>query len=254
MKPFVLLSLLATVMVLQLGGQEKIELRKDVEVYALAPGIWRHVTYMEIEEWGMVPANGLIVVDGVHAAMIDTPWKPSQTGVLLDWVEKELKAQVEIVIVGHSHHDCLGGLPEVHCRGIASIGLDKTRELALAAGNMPPLQTFSGERRIQVGKRALELSHPGAGHTVDNIVTWIGDEKVLFGGCLVKSAASTTLGYLKEADLAAWPATLANVKARYREARLIVPGHGDPGGWELLDNTLKLLREADKKNPPADPR
>jgi len=24
---------------------------------------------------------------------------------------------------------------------------------------------------------------------------------------------------------------------------LIVPGHGDPGGWELVDNTLKLLKE-----------
>jgi metallo-beta-lactamase class B len=95
-----------------------------------------------------------------------------------------------------------------------------------------------------VGGRELELYYPGPGHAVDNIVTWIGDEKVLFGGCLVKSAGANSLGNTDEADLAAWPATLANVKKRFHEARLIVPGHGDPGGWELVENTLKLLAES----------
>jgi len=226
---------------LSLGAQEKIELREDVEVYALAPGIWRHVTYFKMEEWGMVPANGLIVKDEDKAVMVDTPWTPEQTAVLLDWIEKELEAKVEAVVVGHSHADCLGGLPEIHKRGIGSIGLEKTRELALKAGDEPPTETFTGTFKLKVGRRELEMFHPGAGHTADNIVTWIADEKVLFGGCLVKSADSRTLGYLAEADLAAWPATLAKVKARYPEARLIVPGHGDPGGWELIENTLKLI-------------
>ncbi|MBE0665559.1 MAG: hypothetical protein IH584_07010 [Candidatus Aminicenantes bacterium] len=87
----------------------------------------------------------------------------------------------------------------------------------------------------------LELFYPGAGHTVDNIVTWIADEQVLCGGYLVKSATARTRGYKKEADLTAWPATLANLKSRYPGARLIVPGQGDPGGWELVENTLKLI-------------
>jgi hypothetical protein len=30
------------------------------------------------------------------------------------------------------------------------------------------------------------------------------------------------------------------------EARLIVPGHGDPGGWELVENTLKLIERNSK--------
>jgi metallo-beta-lactamase class B len=241
-----LIGLLVVVMGMSPGAQEKIELRKDVEIFPLAPGIWRHVTYMAMEEWGMVPANGLIVVDGEHAVMIDTPWTPGQTAILLDWVEKDLKAKVEAVVVGHHHVDCLGGLSEAHRRGIASISLNRARELALAEGIEAPKETFTTTRQIMVGKRELELFYPGAGHTVDNIVTWIADEKVLFGGCLVKSGDARALGYIKEADLAAWPATLAKVKARYPEARLIVPGHGDPGGWELLDNTLRLTRENSK--------
>lgn len=188
--------MLLVILVLPLCAQEKIELGKDVEVYPLARGIWRHVTYKEMAGWGNVPANGLIVVDGGHAVMIDTPWTPEQTAVLLDWVEKKLNAKVESVVVGHSYADCLGGLSEIHKRGITSIGSEKTRELALAAG--------------------------------------------------VKAGDAKTLGNIAEADLIAWPASLAKVKNRYPSARLLVPGHGDPGGWELVENTLKLLEENSK--------
>ena len=82
----------------------------------------------------------------------------------------------------------------------------------------------------------------GPGHTADNIVTWIPDERVLFGGCLVRSASARTLGYTKEADLERWPSTLESLMAEFGTARLIVPGHGSPGGLELLEHTLELLR------------
>lgn len=242
--------MLLVILVLPLCAQEKIELGKDVEVYPLARGIWRHVTYKEMAGWGNVPANGLIVVDGRHAVMIDTPWTPEQTAVLLDWVEKKLNAKVEAVVVGHSHADCLGGLSEIHKRGITSIGSEKTRELALAAGVKAPKETFTKTRKLKVGERELELFYPGPGHTVDNIVTWIANEKVLFGGCLVKAGDAKTLGNIAEADLIAWPASLAKVKNRYPSARLLVPGHGDPGGWELVENTLKLLEENSKSQAP----
>lgn len=243
MRRHVLNCLLMVMMVLSLGAQEKIEIRKDVEVYPLTPGIWRHVTYEEMERGSFAPANGLIIRDNGHAVMIDTPWTPEQTAVLLDWVEKSLKAKVEAVVLCHSHQDCLGGLPEIHRRGIASIGMEKTRALALARGVEAPRKTFSGERRIKAGGRELELFYPGHGHTTDNIVVWIADERVLFGGCLVRSGDARTLGYTAEADLASWPATLNSIKTRYPEARCSVPGHGDPGGWELVDNTLKLIAE-----------
>jgi metallo-beta-lactamase class B len=233
-------------MVLPIGAQEKIEIRKDVEVYPLTPGIWRHVTYKEMEKGSFAPANGLIIRDNWHAVMIDTPWTPEQTAVLLDWMEKSLEAKVEAVVVCHSHQDCLGGLPEIHRRGIASIGLEKTRALALARGVEAPRETFSGEQRIKAGERELELFYLGAGHTIDNIVVWIADERVLFGGCLVRAGDSRTLGYTAEADLASWPATLNTIRTRYPTARWVVPGHGDPGGWELVDNTLKLIAERSK--------
>jgi len=241
-----LLGLLAVIMVLPLAGQGKIEVGRDVEVVPLTATIWRHVTYSVLEDKTRFPANGLIVVYMDRAVLIDTPWTPEQTAVLLDWVAKVLKARVTDVVVSHAHADRLGGLPEVHRRGIRSIGLDKTRELALAAGIEAPAKVFSDLARIKAGRRPLELFYPGPGHTVDNIVAWIADEGVLFGGCLVKAADAGTLGNIAEADLSAWPASLANLRSSYPQARIIVPGHGEPGGRELIDRTLKLLKDAAK--------
>jgi hypothetical protein len=45
-----------------------------------------------------------------------------------------------------------------------------------------------------------------------------------------------------DADLAAWPTTIERLRARYSRARLVVPGHGEPGTLALLDHTLGLAR------------
>jgi hypothetical protein len=37
-------------------------------------------------------------------------------------------------------------------------------------------------------------------------------------------------------------AAVAKVKARYPDARVVVPSHGVPGGAELLDHTIALAR------------
>ena len=115
-----------------------------------------------MEGFGRVAANGLIIVYLDRAVMIDTPWTPEQTSVLLDWVDNQLKARVTEVVVSHSHVDCLGGLPEVHRRGIRSIGLDKTRELALAAGAEPPEQSFQqpGPHQGRAAPAGTLLSRP----------------------------------------------------------------------------------------------
>jgi metallo-beta-lactamase class B len=62
-----------------------------------------------------------------------------------------------------------------------------------------------------------------------------------YGGCLVKSMAAADLGFTGDADLAAWPAAIRKVQARYRDPT-IVPGHGpvDLSG-QAYQHTLDLL-------------
>ena len=60
------------------------QLRDDVFVRELAKGIWLDTTYYNMPDLGRYPANGLIVIDGTDAVMINLPWTESQTALLFD--------------------------------------------------------------------------------------------------------------------------------------------------------------------------
>jgi hypothetical protein len=65
---------------------------------------------------------------------------------------------------------------------------------------------------------------------------------LLFGGCAVRPAGTSSLGNVADADLESWPRAIERVKTRYGGATIVVvPGHGPPAGPELLDHTLSLL-------------
>jgi metallo-beta-lactamase class B len=63
----------------------------------------------------------------------------------------------------------------------------------------------------------------------------------LFGGCLIKTLKASK-GYLDDANVQAWSATVEAVKQAYPNAQVVVPGHGDYGNNKLLDYTIKLFR------------
>ena len=52
---------------------------------------------------------------------------------------------------------------------------------------------FEDSKRVRAGTYSIEAFYPGPGHSPDNIVVWIPEARVLFGGCLVKSAGAKGL-------------------------------------------------------------
>jgi metallo-beta-lactamase class B len=217
-------------------------LSEDLMVEQIGTNIWRHVSYRELERFGRSAANGLIVVSEGTAALIDTPWTDALTAELFEWVSRSLGARVKTVVVTHSHPDCLGGLEAAHEREAISYSSASTASFARRDGKAAPENTFTESMTVVVGSRELQLHFAGPGHTSDNIVVWIPDDSILFGGCLVRSGSSTHLGYTDEADLVNWSRTIDSLRKRYEALRLVVPGHGTPGGAELLDRTLELLK------------
>jgi metallo-beta-lactamase class B len=215
------------------------ELDEDLRIYPVVPGVWRHVSFKVMPEYGRVPANGLIVVGTDSGALIDTPWTDDQTGMLFDWAKRELGTTIGHVVATHSHDDCMGGLAEAHRRGATSYAFELTAEFAERDRNPVPRKTFTEKLRISLGSVDLELRYFGGGHTRDNIVVWIPQRKMLFGGCLVKRKGGSA-GYTAEADLTAWPDTIRDVLATFPEATVVVPGHGPPGTVEYLQYTLIL--------------
>ena len=236
-------SLVFCLAVATLRGEQdrrEVELAEDVRVRALTDHVWLHTSYCVKPEYGRIPANGLVVVDGGEAALIDLPWTDEQAQVLFKWVRDDLESEVRTVVPTHAHEDCAGGLAEAHRRGALSIALDETIRIMEETGQEAPRKAFTKETSFRCGNVAVELSFPGAGHTRDNIVAWLPGEGVLFGGCLVKASDARNLGNTADGDLAAYPDTVRRLKEAFADAETVVPGHGLPGGPKLIVHTLSL--------------
>lgn len=91
------------------------------------------------------------------------------------------------------------------------------------------------------GSERVLLRHFGEGHTVDNVVGYFTKEDVLFGGCLVKEIDASK-GYLGDANVDEWSATVERVKQAYPRVKIVVPGHGQCGDRRLLDYTIGLFK------------
>lgn len=211
-----------------------------LEVVPLTAHTYLHVSYLETDSWGRVACNGLVVVNEGEALVLDTPVDEAASEYLLNWIRDTLRAEVKAVVATHFHNDCLGGLGAFHRQGIASYALEATRTLARAQGYVVPQQGFGDSLVVSAGRMDLKLFYPGAGHTRDNIVAYFPEDRVLFGGCLVK-ALGAGKGNLADADTLAWPATVQKVIHTFPDILRVVPGHGEPGGPEVLTFTRDLF-------------
>jgi metallo-beta-lactamase class B len=142
----------------------------------------------------------------------------------------------------------MGGLAEAHRRGATSYASDRTIEIARQKGLPVPQIPCRSQTLVRCETTVALVTYFGPGHTTDNVVVWMPIQKVLFGGCLIKSLDSASLGNTQDGDRAAYPATLRQVQAAYSQARIVVPGHGDWGGPELIGHTLKLCTEKAPKS------
>lgn len=220
------------------ASDQDVELSPDLYLRRLAPNVWVHTTHSAPAD-GSVPANGLLVLRERDSVLVDTGWTPAQARQLVAWARDVARRPVRTAIVTHAHPDRIGGMSALAELGIPVLALDLTAERAKGQG-AAPTETFRGAANVD----GLEVFFPGPGHTPDNVVVWIPKARVLFAGCLVKAASATDLGNLADSDPGAWPASLKAAAGRFPNAQVVVPGHGKPGGPELIAHTLELLGAA----------
>lgn len=213
-----------------------VQVTADLAVQELAPGVWRHISWARLSSGARFPSNGLLVRRGDHVLLVDSAWGEAPTAALLDWVATHLKLPVTQAVATHAHDDRVGGAAVLAARGIPFFASPLTRERAGVASirALPGLER-AGDAFIFEG---IEVFYPGPGHSADNVVVWVPDARILFGGCAVKSAASHDLGNVAEANIAEWPASLRRLEARYPSPQAVVPGHGERGD---IARTLELL-------------
>lgn len=224
----------------------------ELTINGIGPGIFLHRSFSHVSGWGVVSANGLVVTHEKHAFIIDTPWSEVDTQRLVDWIESKGYDLLGSVST-HSHEDRTAGIAWLNEQGTPTHATAMTNELLQQAQRETASHSLTGDGdRLADG--LLEVFYPGGGHTIDNAVVWLPQSQILFGGCLVRSAASKNLGYTGEAQIEQWAATVAKVVARYPAVQTVVPGHGAVGDASLLTHTIQLAEAAvnqlsDQKSP-----
>lgn len=208
----------------------------------ITPSVFKHKSYLQTDSFGKVGCNGMIYISNNEALVFDTPTNDTVSKELIKWIEKEKKARLSGVVVNHFHDDCLGGLHAFHQQDIPSYANNLTITLAKKDSVTVPLHGFDNRLELSLGNNNVITQFFGEGHTKDNTVSYIENEKVLFGGCLIKSLTAGK-GYLGNANVAAWSATVQKVKTTFPEIKKVIPGHGKVGDTALLDYTIKMFQE-----------
>jgi len=222
---------------------------ETLEIEKLTEKVFIHKSFYSSEQWGKVPCNGLIFINGNEVAVFDTPVDDTTSSELLNWIEDKKDAKVKAIIVNHFHSDCLGGLNVFHNKNIESYSSKLTIELAKGDSiNNPviPKKGFEDELILSIGNEKIFNKYFGEGHTKDNIVSFIPSEKILFGGCLIK-ATGAGKGNLEDANVNEWSQTVIQVKNYFPDIKFVVPGHGNYGDTSLLDYTINLFKEDNQK-------
>ena len=85
-----------------------------------------------------------------------------------------------------------------------------------------PTTTFSDRMTVYLGRRRVDILHPGRAHTAGDAVVWVPDEEVMFTGDIVEYRSAC---YCGDGHFADWPVTLDAIASF--APRAIAPGRGD---------------------------
>lgn len=186
-------------------------------------------------------AHGLIKITAKHIVLIDTPWDTTQFQPLLDSIQLKFNKPVAMVISTHWHEDRTAGLSFYANKGISTYSSKATYNLCIENKQPTAQNTFVNDTVFKIDNTTFETFYPGAGHTSDNIVVYFPVEKILIGGCFVKSVEADDLGNLSDANIGMWPFAIRTLIKKYPNVNWVIPGHQKiVKGTKALKHTRKL--------------
>ena len=190
-----------------------------------------------------VPANGLYLVTRDGIALFDTPWDTTQFQPLLDSLRAKHGLPVKFCIATHWHNDKTAGLEYYSSKGITTLSTDRTDQLSRQHHEKRAANRMPTDTSISFGGYIFRVFFPGEGHTADNLVAWFPKEKILYGGCLIKGIDAENLGFLGDANKAAYAATLKTVQQQCANPRYIITTHSEGYSNKALQHSIKLAEK-----------
>ncbi|WP_299209461.1 subclass B1 metallo-beta-lactamase [uncultured Dokdonia sp.] len=229
-----------------MGGDNKFDpdiYVRPLEIVKLSENKYQHISYLKLKQSDFYPCNGYVYISNGEAIIFDSPVDEVSASQLIKFLQKELNVKIVGVVVNHSHTDAAGGLKAFAKANIPSYASSKTAQI-LAKDSKVITYPFETKQEIKVGNTTVENTYFGPAHTQDNIVSYIQEEHILYGGCMIKSLHASQ-GNIKDADTQVWSKTVKKVKEAYPEVQTIIPGHGGKGDISLLDYTIELFTTND---------
>jgi cyclase len=223
-----------------------------LSVQEIAPGV-----FVASETTG---ANFGLVQTDAGSVLIDAPWIPSQARAWRKEVELRSPNGVAYRIHTDDHLDHILGscfMPPAltvahetawkHLKGLDHDTMvqhaleqaqdrvgDLAAQLAEVSLVMPEITVGKGMALWCAG-RPIEIIHLG-GHSPASLAVFVPDRGVLFAGDLVVNGIHP---YMADANSREWISALEQI--RTMDVRIIVPGHGQPGGLEIIERLYEYL-------------
>ena len=218
----------------------------------VAPRVWvAHYDWMHVNITLVGGSDGLL--------MVDTPGSAAEARIVADDVRRLGAGPLTGLVNTHEHWDHhfgnatmveqFGELP-IHATEWARDHMEESagrtfeqyeeatddprREEVLATTLRLPTHTFSSVVQVDLGDRAVELIHPGRGHTAGDLVVRVPDADVVLGGDLVEESDPPFIG--DDSWPLEWPTTLDLVISLMNDSTVVVPGHGQVVDKEFVQD------------------
>lgn len=229
----------------------------------LADGVWRtRLPFLDVTVGAVRGRSGALLIDAGTTVV--------EARALSGDVEVLTGTQVDRIVLTHNHFDhVLGsaGFPgaAVYCAPVVAAAIadeiaggTRLRDEALrhgadvdevdrtiAALTVPAHPVH--DVVLDLGDRAVTVTHPGRGHTGHDLVAVVpGERTVVFCGDLVEESGDPAVD--SDSDLAAWPHTLEALVRSGGDDAVYVPGHGAVVDASFVRRQRRwlLLRAADE--------
>ena len=218
----------------------------------------------------LVPNIGIIL--GTDAALVvDTGMGPANGKKVLDAAIRLAGQRPLVLTLTHFHPEhgfgaqVFKGAAKIHynraqrdelrAKGDGYLGMFKTFGPHVAAALegtelVLPDEVYDGaSATIDLGGRKVELKTWGLAHTAGDQVVWLPTERILFTGDLAEERIFPIFPWFPpdDADIdgARWASILSELAAW--QPAIVVPGHGDIGGAEILLGVRDYMLDLGKR-------
>jgi cyclase len=223
-------------------------------VSQIAPGVWfREGSTMD----GTGVSNNVIIEMKDHLIVVDANY-PMGAQMVLDLAKTLSPKPIRLVINTHHHPDHSYGnrlFTQQGATTIAYVGAYEemaryeprtwqqvsrarkdTGALNLPAPEPPMLLYTTSPYVITDGARRVELHHFAFGHTRGDTFVYLPNEKIL---CTGDAVVNGPYSDPKNAYIGNWSNEIR--AAQKLDVEHVLPGHGDPGGKDLLEGQIRFF-------------